>query len=89
MGGTLAFYIYTTYMQKFLQLSVGLSDNQTTWVSAGSLIFAMFLQPIYGALSDKIGRKPMLLASACSARWAPCRCSPPSSTRRARGKRSA
>jgi MHS family alpha-ketoglutarate permease-like MFS transporter len=62
MGGTLAFYVYTTYMQKFLKLSVGLSDNQTTWVSAGSLIFAMILQPIYGALSDKIGRKPMLLA---------------------------
>jgi MHS family alpha-ketoglutarate permease-like MFS transporter len=62
MGGTLAFYVYTTYMQKFLKLSVGLSDRETTWVSAGSLIFAMILQPIYGALSDKIGRKPMLLA---------------------------
>ena len=61
MGGTLAFYVYTTYMQKFLKLSVGLTDSQTTWVSAGSLIFAMALQPIYGALSDKIGRRPLLL----------------------------
>ena len=61
MGGTLAFYVYTVYMQKFLKLSVGLSDIQTTWVSAGSLIFAMCLQPIYGALSDRIGRKPLLL----------------------------
>ena len=61
MGGTLAFYVYTTYMQKFLKLSVGLSDAQTTWVSAGSLIFAMCLQPIYGALSDRIGRRPLLL----------------------------
>ena len=60
-GGTTAFYTYTTYMQKFLKLSVGLSDNQTTLVSAGSLIFAMCLQPIYGALSDKIGRKPLLI----------------------------
>jgi MHS family alpha-ketoglutarate permease-like MFS transporter len=48
-------------MQKFLKLSVGLSDNQTTMVSAGSLIFAICLQPIYGALSDKIGRKPLLI----------------------------
>jgi MHS family alpha-ketoglutarate permease-like MFS transporter len=62
MGGTLAFYVYTIYMQKFLKLSVGLSDVQTTWVSAGSLIFAMLLQPIYGALSDIIGRRPLLLA---------------------------
>jgi MFS transporter, MHS family, alpha-ketoglutarate permease len=61
MGGTMAFYTYTTYMQKFLKLSVGLSDNKTTLVSAGSLIFAICLQPIYGALSDKIGRKRLLL----------------------------
>ena len=40
---------------------VGLSDNQTTIVTAGSLIFALCLQPIYGALSDKIGRKPLLI----------------------------
>ena len=60
-GGTTAFYTYTTYMQKFLKLSVGLSDNQTTMVSAGSLVFAACLQPIYGALSDRIGRKPLLI----------------------------
>ena len=61
MGGTTAFYTYTTYMQKFLKLSVGLTDNQTTLVTAGSLIFALILQPIYGALSDRIGRKPLLI----------------------------
>ena len=61
MGGTTAFYTYTTYMQKFLKLSVGLNDIQTTMVTAGSLVFALFLQPLYGALSDKIGRKPLLI----------------------------
>jgi MHS family alpha-ketoglutarate permease-like MFS transporter len=61
MGGTTAFYTYTTYMQKFLKLSVGLNDNQTTLVTAGSLVFALVLQPIYGALSDKIGRKAILI----------------------------
>jgi MHS family alpha-ketoglutarate permease-like MFS transporter len=61
MGGTTAFYTYTTYMQKFLKLSVGLTDNQTTLVTAGSLIFALVLQPLYGALSDRIGRKPLLI----------------------------
>ena len=62
MGGTLAFYVYTTYMQKFLKLSVGLSDMQTTAVSAASLVFAMLLQPLYGALSDRIGRRALLVA---------------------------
>jgi MHS family alpha-ketoglutarate permease-like MFS transporter len=61
MGGTTAFYTYTTYMQKFLKLSVGLTDGQTTLVTAGSLIFALILQPIYGAISDRIGRKPLLI----------------------------
>jgi MFS transporter, MHS family, alpha-ketoglutarate permease len=48
-------------MQKFLKLSVGLSDSQTTVVTAGSLVFALCLQPIYGALSDRIGRKALLI----------------------------
>src|SRR3954451_15215847 len=61
MGGTTAFYTYTTYMQKFLKLSVGLNDTQTTAVTAGSLLFALVLQPLYGALSDRIGRKPLLI----------------------------
>jgi MFS transporter, MHS family, alpha-ketoglutarate permease len=61
MGGTAAFYTYTTYMQKFLKLSVKLSDDQTTMVTAGSLLFAMVLQPIYGAISDRIGRKWLLI----------------------------
>jgi len=61
MGGTTAFYTYTTYMQKFLKLSVGLTPGQTTLVTAGALIFALCLQPLYGALSDRIGRKPLLI----------------------------
>src|SRR6202023_2043985 len=39
----------------------GLNDNQTTLVTAGTLIFALVLQPLYGALSDRIGRKPVLI----------------------------
>ncbi|WP_371260497.1 MFS transporter [Bradyrhizobium sp. Ec3.3] len=66
MGGTAAFYTYTTYMQKFLRLSVKLSDDQTTMVTAGSLVFAMVLQPIYGAISDRIGRKWLLIGFGVS-----------------------
>ncbi len=61
MGGTTAFYTYTTYMQKYLKLSVGLTEEQTTMVTAASLVFALLLQPAYGALSDKIGRRPLLI----------------------------
>eukprot|EP00887_Chlorella_sp_A99_P004468 scaffold42.g4468.t1 len=60
-GGTAAFYTFTTYMQTFVRQTIGLSDLTTTYVIAGSLIFASLLQPLYGALSDRIGRKPLLV----------------------------
>jgi MHS family alpha-ketoglutarate permease-like MFS transporter len=60
-GGTAAFYTFTTYMQTFVKLSVGLTADQTTTVIFGTLIFATLLQPLYGGLSDKIGRKPLLI----------------------------
>jgi MFS transporter, MHS family, alpha-ketoglutarate permease len=61
MGGTAAFYTYTTYMQKYLKLTVRLTDDQTTLVTAGALLLAMLLQPLYGALSDVVGRKWLLI----------------------------
>jgi MHS family alpha-ketoglutarate permease-like MFS transporter len=65
-GGTAAFYTYTTYMQKFLKLSVGLTDDQTTMVTLASLVFGMILQPIYGTISDRIGRKWLLIGFGVS-----------------------
>lgn len=61
LGGTLAFYTYTTYMQKFLINSAGLSKEESTLISFMSLLIFALLQPVFGALSDKIGRKPLLL----------------------------
>ena len=53
-------------MQKFLKLSVKLSDTETTFVAFWSLIFAMILQPMYGAISDRIGRKWLLIGFGVS-----------------------
>ena len=61
IGGTSAFYTYTTYMQKFLKLSVGLDETHVTMVVVGYLVVALLLQPLYGALSDRVGRKPLLM----------------------------
>jgi MHS family alpha-ketoglutarate permease-like MFS transporter len=62
MGGTLAFYTYTTYMQKFLVNSVGMARDDATLVNAATLFVFMLLQPVVGALSDRVGRRPLLLA---------------------------
>jgi len=62
MGGTLAFYTYTTYTQKFLANTAGFSKADATLISAVSLLVFMLLQPVVGALSDRTGRRPVLIA---------------------------
>ena len=62
MGGTLAFYTYTTYMQKYLVNTVGMSISDSTTISAATLFLFMCIQPLVGGLSDKVGRRPILIA---------------------------
>jgi MHS family alpha-ketoglutarate permease-like MFS transporter len=62
MGGTLFFYVFTNYMQKFLLNTVGLSKGESTLVSAASLFVFMLMQPLVGAASDRLGRRRMLIA---------------------------
>ncbi|TKR33834.1 MFS transporter [Luteimonas gilva] len=62
MGGTLAFYTYTTYMHKFLVNSAGIDKSTASLINAGTLFVYMLLQPLVGALSDRIGRRPVLIA---------------------------
>jgi MHS family alpha-ketoglutarate permease-like MFS transporter len=61
LGGTVAFYTFTTYAQKFLVNTAGWSKDDATLVSALSLLLFMILQPAFGALSDRIGRRPLLI----------------------------
>ena len=61
MGGTTAFYTYTTYMPTFLVNTVKLTRDQATQISFISLVLYAALQPVFGAISDRIGRKPVLM----------------------------
>lgn len=61
LGGTLAFYTYTTYMQKFLVNTASLSKDESTLISFVSLLFFAVIQPVFGGLSDRIGRRPLLI----------------------------
>lgn len=61
MGGTLAFYTYSTYMQKFIVNTIGLSRDTATLLSASTLVVFMVVQPLFGLLSDIIGRRRLLI----------------------------
>jgi len=61
LGGTVAFYTFTTYAQKFLVNTSGWSKDDATLITALALLVFMLLQPLFGALSDRWGRKPLLI----------------------------
>ena len=61
LGGTIAFYTYTTYMQKFLVNTVHLSKEKASLLSFVSLFIYAAIQPLFGMLSDRVGRRPLLI----------------------------
>lgn len=63
-GGTVAFYTFTTYAQKFLVNTAGFTKADATMVSAVSLALFMLVQPLVGAISDRVGRRPVLMTFA-------------------------
>ena len=60
-GGTVAFYTFTTYAQKFLANTAGFSRAAATEISALTLLLFMLVQPLVGYLSDRVGRRPVLM----------------------------
>ncbi|MEU0885972.1 MFS transporter [Lentzea sp. NPDC005914] len=61
LGGTVAFYTYTTYLQKFMVNTSKIDAATVSWINFAALLVFVVLQPIAGALSDRIGRRPLLL----------------------------
>jgi len=59
-GGSLAFYSFTTYMPKFLKGSGGYPDATATAISAGSLFVYLAALPLFGWISDHLGRRATL-----------------------------
>jgi len=66
-GGSLSFYTFTTYMQKYLVLTVGLTKPDATLLMTVVLVVFMLAQPLMGALSDRIGRRTNLVLFAALA----------------------
>jgi hypothetical protein len=58
--GSVTFYTFTTYMQKYLVNTAGMQAQSASLVMAAVLVVFMLVQPAFGALSDKIGRRASL-----------------------------
>ncbi len=61
-AGAVSFYTFSAYMQKFLVNTSGFTKDAATQISALSLVVFMLLQPALGWLSDRVGRRPLLIA---------------------------
>ncbi|MEU8691130.1 MFS transporter [Streptomyces sp. NPDC048665] len=62
VGGTVAFYTYTTYLQKYLVNTAGIPKSTVSLIGFAALFVYMLLQPAAGALSDRVGRRPVMFA---------------------------
>lgn len=60
-GGSLMFYTFTTYMQKFLVNTVQLPIKTVSFVMTCALLVFMCVQPLFGMLSDRIGRRANMM----------------------------
>ncbi|GAA3813544.1 MFS transporter [Sphaerisporangium flaviroseum] len=61
MAGTVAYYTWTTFLPTYAQLTVKFDKAEALQAGTLSLLFFMVLQPLLGMLSDRIGRRPMLI----------------------------
>lgn len=70
-AGSLCFYTFTTYMQKYLVNTAGMHANVASGIMTVALCVFMLVQPLFGALSDKIGRRTSMLCLARLRRFSP------------------
>ncbi|AKU15433.1 MFS transporter [Luteipulveratus mongoliensis] len=61
VGGTIAFYSYSVNAPATIKSTYKGQGLTASWINLSALVFLMALQPIGGLISDKIGRKPLLV----------------------------
>jgi MHS family alpha-ketoglutarate permease-like MFS transporter len=60
-GGSLIFYTFTTYMQKYLVNTSGFPAKTASQVMAVCLFLYMCMQPLFGMIADRIGRRNSMI----------------------------
>ncbi len=66
-GGSLAFYTFTTYMQKYMVNTSGMDAKTASRIMTAVLFCFMIVQPLFGAFADRVGRRnAMILFGLCT-----------------------
>lgn len=66
--GSITYYVGITYVPAFLTSAGALTEGDSLWLSTIAAVAVILVTPLTGLLSDRIGRKPVLLVlTACSA----------------------
>jgi MHS family proline/betaine transporter-like MFS transporter len=60
--GSITYYVGITYVPAFLTSAGSLSERASLWLSTVAAVAVILVTPLIGALSDRIGRRPVLLA---------------------------
>ncbi|WP_434616309.1 MFS transporter [Arthrobacter sp. A5] len=64
IAGTITYYTWTTYLPTYAKANGSLGQGPLLLMSTIALVFFMLIQPLVGALSDRIGRRPLLIGFA-------------------------
>lgn len=63
IAATISFYVILLYMPTFARTQLHLSLDQAFTAQAISLACLVVLTPLFGALSDRVGRKPIMIGA--------------------------
>lgn len=65
--GSITYYVGITYFPAFLTATGGMSEALALWLSTAAAVMVIAVTPLVGALSDRVGRRPVLIALATGA----------------------
>lgn len=72
--GSITYYVGITYVPAFITETVVMAESQALWLSTGAAVMVIFVTPFVGALSDRVGRRPVLMGVAVLSILAPAGC---------------